>query len=87
MFGAIQEKTLYIFGACNFSSIVMVLAFYPETANRTLEEIDDLFSANMPFNWDAEKAFKEAKRHNYTKKLSVSKEKADPEQYIEISAD
>lgn len=71
MFDALQEKTLYIFGACNFGAIVMVWALYPETANRTLEEIDDLFAAPMPWSWDAEKSLKEAQSHHrsYTKEV------------------
>ncbi len=69
MFSAIAEKTLYIFGACNFASIVMIWAFYPETAKRTLEEIDALFSAPTPWNWDAEKVFAQyqAEKTNYTR--------------------
>ena len=39
MFSAIAENTLYIFGAVNFLSIPLVWAFYPETANRTLEGV------------------------------------------------
>lgn len=66
MFDAIAEKTLYIFGACNFAAIAMVWAFYPETANRTLEEIDDLFSAPMPWSWDAEKSLAEAKKRHHS---------------------
>lgn len=60
MFAAIQEKTLYIFAACNFAAIIQVWAFYPETANRTLEEINFLFSSSSPFVWDAEKAHQKA---------------------------
>ncbi|QRV95738.1 Sugar (and other) transporter [Ceratobasidium sp. AG-Ba] len=57
MFGAINEKTLYVFGACNVLSIPFVWAFYPETNQRTLEEMDSLFSADSVFAWEAEKAF------------------------------
>jgi hypothetical protein len=57
MFNAIGEKTLYIFGACNVLAIPMVWALYPETNQRTLEEMDLLFSAPTPWNWDAEAAF------------------------------
>ena len=56
MFNAINEKTLYVFGACNVLSIPFVWAFYPETNQRTLEEMDLLFSADSPFAWEAEKA-------------------------------
>ncbi|KIY52251.1 general substrate transporter [Fistulina hepatica ATCC 64428] len=61
MFSKIAENTFYIFAAVNFASIPIVWAFYPETANRTLEELDILFSAKSPFTWDAEKRFKEAR--------------------------
>lgn len=57
MFGAIGEKTLYIFGACNMVAIPMVWALYPETNQRSLEEIDLLFAAPTPWVWDAESTF------------------------------
>ncbi|KAG8706863.1 hypothetical protein FRC09_002163 [Ceratobasidium sp. 395] len=57
MFSAINEKTLYVFGACNVLSIPFVWAFYPETNQRTLEEMDLLFSADSIFAWEAEKEF------------------------------
>ena len=59
MFSRIAEKTLYVFGAVNILSIPMVWAFYPETANRTLEEVDLLFACKSPFAWDNEKNFAE----------------------------
>jgi hypothetical protein len=58
MFNKISEKTLYIFGACNALSIPMVWALYPESNQRTLEEMDLLFAADTPWNWDAERNFK-----------------------------
>ncbi|KAF8890561.1 general substrate transporter [Mucidula mucida] len=61
MFDAIGENTLHIFGAINFLSIPIVWAFYPETANRTLEEMDLLFASNSPFTWDEEAHFKKLK--------------------------
>ncbi|KAG8683802.1 hypothetical protein FRC08_014071 [Ceratobasidium sp. 394] len=57
MFATINEKTLYVFGACNVLSIPFVWAFYPETNQRTLEEMDLLFSTDSIFAWEAEKAF------------------------------
>jgi hypothetical protein len=57
MFNAIGEKTLYIFGACNFVAIPIVWALYPESNQRTLEEMDLLFAAKTPWVWDAEKTF------------------------------
>ncbi|KAH8746374.1 general substrate transporter [Diaporthe sp. PMI_573] len=61
MFNAIGEKTLYIFGACNFVAIPIVWALYPESNQRTLEEMDLLFAAPTPWVWDAEKTFKRLK--------------------------
>ncbi|KFY00300.1 hypothetical protein O988_03387 [Pseudogymnoascus sp. VKM F-3808] len=58
MFEAIGEKTLYIFGIANAITLPMVWALYPESNQRTLEEVDLLFAADSPWNWDAEKQFK-----------------------------
>lgn len=58
MFEAIGEKTLYIFGIANAITLPMVWALYPESNQRTLEQMDLLFSASTPWNWDAEKNFK-----------------------------
>lgn len=58
MFEAIGEKTLYIFGIANAVTLPMVWALYPESNQRTLEQMDLLFSADTPWNWDAEKNFK-----------------------------
>ncbi|KAF2745905.1 sugar transporter STL1 [Sporormia fimetaria CBS 119925] len=57
MFKQIGEKTLYIFAACNVLTIPMIWALYPETNQRTLEEIDLLFAADSIWNWEAEKNF------------------------------
>ncbi|KAI1654537.1 general substrate transporter [Daldinia decipiens] len=57
MFSNIGSTTLYIFGACNILAIPIVWAFYPESNQRTLEEMDLLFAAPTPWVWDAEKTF------------------------------
>lgn len=57
MFNNIGENTFHVFGAVNFISIPIVWAFYPETANRTLEEIDLLFASKSIFTWDEEAHF------------------------------
>ena len=62
MFSRIGENTLHIFGAVNFLSIPMVYALYPETANRTLEEMDLLFASKSPWVWDEEEHFARLKR-------------------------
>lgn len=61
MFNRIGENTLHVFGAINFLSIPLVWAFYPETANRTLEEMDYLFMSKSPFVWDEEENFRRMK--------------------------
>ncbi len=57
MFASINEKTLYIFAISNVITIPMVWALYPESNQRTLEEMDLLFAAHTPWVWDAEKNF------------------------------
>lgn len=61
MFSAINEKTLYIFGISNLITIPMVWALYPESNQRTLEEMDLLFAAKTPWVWDAERTFERLK--------------------------
>ncbi|KAF8064392.1 general substrate transporter [Lyophyllum atratum] len=61
MFSKIGENTLHIFGVINFLSIPLVWALYPETANRTLEEMDLLFASKSPFVWEEEKHFQKLK--------------------------
>ncbi|KFZ18434.1 hypothetical protein V501_01211 [Pseudogymnoascus sp. VKM F-4519 (FW-2642)] len=58
---AINEKMFYIFGVVNALSIPIVWALYPESNQRTLEEMDLLFAADAPWTWSAEKKFKELK--------------------------
>ncbi|KAI9756487.1 MAG: hypothetical protein M4579_003826 [Chaenotheca gracillima] len=64
MFANISEKTLYIFGICNVITIPMVWALYPESNQRTLEEMDLLFAADTPWVWDAETNFARLKEQN-----------------------
>ncbi|MCJ1479541.1 hypothetical protein MMC13_008227 [Lambiella insularis] len=40
----IQSKTYFIFMATNISAIVLIVAFFPETKGKTLEEMDSLFT-------------------------------------------
>lgn len=64
MFQHIGEKTFYIFGACNALTIPIVWAFYPESNQRTLEEMDLLFASDSWFNWKAEETFAVLKAEN-----------------------
>lgn len=61
MFDALHEKTLYIFGLCNIITIPMVYCLYPETNQRTLEEINLVFSSNSIWTWEAERNFEKLK--------------------------
>jgi len=61
MFGNLGEKTLYIFGALNIAWIPVTYCFFPETANRSLEEINMLFASKSPFAWAEEKEFQRLK--------------------------
>ncbi len=64
MFKALGEKSLYVFGAVNALTILIVWALYPETNQRTLEEMDLVFASDSPWNWEAEKNFKILKEQN-----------------------
>ncbi|KAI0873352.1 general substrate transporter [Hypoxylon argillaceum] len=57
LFQRIGATTLHIFGVANIISIPIVWALYPETNQRTLEEMDMLFASPSPWVWDAEKTF------------------------------
>ena len=61
MFSALGSKTLYIFGICNIITLPMVYCFYPETNQRTLEEINLVFSSDSIWTWDAERNFEKSK--------------------------
>ena len=64
MFSALNEKSLYVFGAVNAATIVIVWALYPETNQRTLEEMNLVFAADSIWNWDAERNFALLKEQN-----------------------
>ena len=63
-FANIKEKTYYLFGIANVLSIPMVYCLYPESNQRTLEEMDLLFAADSPWNWAAEANFERLKLEN-----------------------
>lgn len=64
MFQHIGEKALYVFGACNALTIPIVWAFYPESNQHTLEEMDLLFASDSWFNQKAEEKFAVLKAQN-----------------------
>lgn len=55
---------MYIFGGVNVISIFIVWALYPETNQRTLEEMNMVFASDSIWNWEAEKNFKILKEQN-----------------------
>lgn len=74
MLANIGEKTFYVFGAAMISYIPLTYIFVPETAGRTLEQIDFLFASKSPFTWDQEKEF--SKRMQELKsRIEASEEK------------
>ena len=64
IFKRLAEKTFYLFGAVNFATIPIVWALYPESNQRTLEEMDLLFASNSWWNWDAEKTYARLREEN-----------------------
>lgn len=64
VFNKLGEKTFYLFGAVNFLTLPIVWAFYPESNQRTLEEMDLLFASDSWYTWDAERTFAQLKAEN-----------------------
>ena len=64
IFDKLNENTLHLFGAVNVVAIVIVWALYPESNQRTLEEMDLVFAADSIWVWDAEKNFARLKEEN-----------------------
>ncbi|KAL8792196.1 MAG: hypothetical protein Q9195_005218 [Heterodermia aff. obscurata] len=64
MFQRLHEKVFYIFGAVNALTLPIVWAFYPESNQRTLEEMDLLFATPSWWNWEAERTYEMLKAQN-----------------------
>ncbi|KAF2277727.1 plastidic glucose transporter 4 [Westerdykella ornata] len=58
MFGKLESRTYFLFASLNLIWIPVVYFFYPETAGRSLESIEALFSTNSPFNRHMEQAYR-----------------------------
>jgi hypothetical protein len=58
MFGSMKSRSYFLLAALNLLWIPIVYLFYPETRNRSLESINNLFSTSRPFYWDMEKAYR-----------------------------
>jgi sugar porter (SP) family MFS transporter len=57
MFGQLENRTYFLFAGLNLLWIPAVYFFYPETAGRSLESIEAMFSTSSPFNWNMERAY------------------------------
>ncbi|KAM4057537.1 major facilitator superfamily protein [Hirsutella rhossiliensis] len=64
IFGRLHEKTLYIFGGVNILCVFVVWALYPESNQRTLEEMNLVFASDSIWTWDAERNFAKLKNEN-----------------------
>ncbi|KAL2206255.1 general substrate transporter [Sarocladium strictum] len=65
IFEKLEEKTLYIFGGVNVATLFIVWALYPESNQRTLEEMDLVFASDSIWNWEAEKNFRRLKEEDH----------------------
>ena len=74
MLANIGEKTFYVFGAAMISYIPLTYIFVPETAGRTLEQIDFLFASKSPFTWNQEKEFSK-RMEEFESRIEASEEK------------
>ncbi|KAH7046616.1 general substrate transporter [Macrophomina phaseolina] len=59
MFETLKNRTYFLFAALNLIWMPIAWLFYPETAGRSLESIDVLFSTSSAFNWKMEQQYKE----------------------------
>jgi hypothetical protein len=59
MFGHLKNRTYFLFAGLNLLWIPVVYLLYPETAGRSLESIEALFSTKSPLNWHMERAYLE----------------------------
>lgn len=57
MFGHLESRTYFLFAGLNFIWIPIVYFFYPETANRSLESIEAMFTSSSPLYSHMEKAY------------------------------
>jgi sugar porter (SP) family MFS transporter len=60
MFARLQSRTYFLFAALNLAWMPIVFFFYPETAERSLESIEAMFSTRSPFYSKMEAAYRNA---------------------------
>lgn len=62
----------------------IVWALYPESNQRTLEEMDLLFAAPTPWAWDAEKTFARLKEEGHgATNAEKLKDQSSPAEFVE----
>lgn len=57
MFATMENRTYFLFFGLNLLWIPTIFLFYPETAGRSLESIEALFSTSSPWSWKMEQAY------------------------------
>lgn len=62
IFANLQNRAYFLFAGLNLLWVLVVYLFYPETKDRSLEAISVLFYPKSPFNWAAERSWRE--HHN-----------------------
>jgi MFS family permease len=59
IFANLQNRAYFLFAGLNLLWVIVVFFFYPETKDRSLEAINVLFYPRSPFNWAAEKSWRD----------------------------
>jgi hypothetical protein len=73
MFGSLKSRTYFLFAGLNLLWIPIVFLFYPETADRSLESIEAMFSPKSPFYKKMEEAYKKSGDVLHERGYSLSK--------------
>lgn len=60
MFSTLESRTYFLFAGLNLLWMFLIFCFCPETADRSLESIDAMFSTRSPFHNAMERAYREA---------------------------
>lgn len=92
-FENIKWKTYLIFGVTNFAMAVHVFLAFPETASKTLEEVETIFASKVPAwktktdrkkvvawehgNVDPEQVVDEFRRNSIVRQNSVMEQKSE----------
>ncbi|KAK4995734.1 hypothetical protein LTR66_004501 [Elasticomyces elasticus] len=72
MFASLENRTYFLFAGLNLMWIPIIYLLYPETADRSLESIEALFSTSSPLNSSMEAAYRAHSDVLATRGLSVA---------------